>query len=320
MHTVIFDMSNLMYITAAAISKNMKFDKGASLDDLPKMVMHSCLLMMLKWKNKVKADNVIAAFEGGNNWRKKFTEERNSIRQYKGQRVYDPMYAELRDMLPKFNTLLNEHSAMTVFSVHKMEADDVIAAFCQLEANNNHQVTIVSSDQDYIQLLKNPAVKLMNPVSGKYRNTPDDPKYVEDIDYWLFLKLIRGDTGDNVPSAFPRVREVKLKEAFSDSYKMLNLLNESWTDINGNENIVKDKLEENRILMDLACQPADIRSELENGVRQQWLANKKYNHIKFLSGLGKLGLESIASDIDKLKPLLITPATKSSPSATLNFE
>jgi hypothetical protein len=80
---------------------------------------------------------------------------------------------------------------------------------------------------------------------------------LEDIDYWLFLKLIRGDTGDNVPSAFPRVREVKLKEAFSDSYKMLNLLNESWTDINGNENIVKDKLEENRILMDLACQPAD---------------------------------------------------------------
>lgn len=41
-----------------------------------------------------------------------------------------------------------------------------------------------------------------------------------------------------------RVREVRKKRSI-DLYKMLKLENESWN-INGNENIVKDKLEENR--------------------------------------------------------------------------
>lgn len=310
MHTAIFDVTNLMYISAAAVSKNIKYDKGATVEDIPKMVLHSVLLMMLKWKSKIKADNVIAAFEGGNNWRKTYTEENGNIRKYKANRVYDPMLAELRNALPLFKELLDEHTALTVFSVSKMEADDVIAAFCQLEANENHQVTIISSDQDYIQLLKNENVKLLNPISGQYRNTPSDKKYVENIDYWLFLKLIRGDSGDNVQSAFPKVRETKLKEAFNDSFKMINLLNETWKDGNGNVNIVKDKIEENRILMDLACQPIDIRNELETGVRQQWNKIRKYNHIKFLNGLGKLGLNSIALDIEKLKSILIVPSNK----------
>ena len=319
MHTAIFDVTNLMYISAAAVSKNIKYDKGATVEDIPKMVLHSVLLMMLKWKTKLKTDNVIAAFEGGNNWRKTYTEENNSVRKYKANRVYDPMYAELRNTLPLFKTLLDETTALTVFSINKMEADDAIAAFCQLEANENHQITIVSSDQDYIQLLKNENVKLLNPITGQYRNIPSDKKYVENIDYWLFLKLISGDTGDNVPSAFPNVRETKLKEAFNDSFKMINLLNESWKDANGNVNLVKDRIEENRILMDLSCQPDNIRSELESGVRQQWNRNRVYNHIKFLSGLGKLGLNSIAQDIEKLKPILITPATKTVKQSTIEF-
>jgi hypothetical protein len=178
---------------------------------------------------------------------------------------------------------------------------------------------VVSSSNVYIQLLKNENVKLLNPITGQYRNIPSDKKYVENIDYWLFLKLIRGDTGDNVPSAFPNVRETKLKEAFNDSFKMINLLNESWKDANGNVNLVKDRIEENRILMDLSCQPDNIRSELESGVRQQWNRNRVYNHIKFLSGLGKLGLNSIAQDIEKLKPILITPATKTVKQSTIEF-
>jgi predicted transcriptional regulator len=60
MHTAIFDVTNLMYISAAAVSKNIKYDKGATVEDIPKMVLHSVLLMMLKWKTKLKTDNAIA--------------------------------------------------------------------------------------------------------------------------------------------------------------------------------------------------------------------------------------------------------------------
>jgi PAS domain-containing protein len=152
-----------------------------------------------------------------------------------------------------------------------MEADDCIAAFCQLYADPTHEINIVSGDKDFTQLLKLPNVKLINPDNGKARNQPGDKDYEEDIDYWLFKKFIRGDGGDNVPSAFPRVRETRIKKAYEHEYDRLNFMNEHWTqsvfeaDENGIEvekkivHRVGDLYEENIILMDLYRQPDEVQ-------------------------------------------------------------
>lgn len=80
---------------------------------------------------------------------------------------------------------------------------------------------------------------------------------------------MRGDTSDNVFSAFPGVRtkgtktKVGLTEAFDDrnnkGYSWNNLMLQRWDDHNGVEHRVMDDYERNRQLIDLTQQPIDIR-------------------------------------------------------------
>ena len=88
----------------------------------------------------------------------------------------------------------------------------------------------------------------------------------------LFEKCMRGDSGDNVFSAYPGVRtkgtknKVGLTEAFEDrnkqGYNWNNLMLQRWTDHQGQEHRVKDDYERNRMLIDLSAQPVEIRNEM----------------------------------------------------------
>jgi len=189
-----------------------------------------------------------------------------------------------------------------------MEGDDVIAAYCQLYSNDNHEITIVSGDRDFTQLLRLPGITLINPDNGKPRNTVDDKEYEPDLDYWIFKKCIRGDGGDNVPSAFPRVRETRIKKAYADQYERVNFMNETWNEIlleqddKGNDTTrevtyrVGDLFEQNIILMDLFKQPAHLREFLEEGVKIQVENIGSYSHFHFLRFLGEYNLQRVSEE------------------------
>jgi len=80
---------------------------------------------------------------------------------------------------------------------------------------------------------------------------------------------MRGDTSDNVFSAYPGVRtkgtskKVGLTEAFEDrnskGYAWNNLMLQRWSDHNGQEHRVLEDYERNRRLIDLSHQPDDIK-------------------------------------------------------------
>lgn len=71
------------------------------------------------------------------------------------------------------------------------EADDVIAHYARLGAKKGHQVTVVSSDADFTQLLPdNDNIKIYNPISKKFRDLPHD-------DYVGWKSLV-GDSSDNI--------------------------------------------------------------------------------------------------------------------------
>jgi hypothetical protein len=115
----------------------------------------------------------------------------------------------------------------------------------------------VSGDRDFVQLKKYKNFKLINPDDGKEREC-DDPLF------FMFEKCFRGDAGDNVMSAYPRVRKTKLEAALKDEYTLTTIMNESWdfTDPETGEVTtynVGELFEENQLLMDLDCQPAEIR-------------------------------------------------------------
>jgi hypothetical protein len=100
---------------------------------------------------------------------------------------------------------------------------------------------------------------------------------------------MRGDTSDNVFSAYPGVREkgtknkVGLREAYGDrdskGYAWNNLMLQRWSDHNGEEHRVLDDYERNRILIDLSAQPAEIKTIITETIATATGANKNISQV-----------------------------------------
>jgi len=100
---------------------------------------------------------------------------------------------------------------------------------------------------------------------------------------------MRGDTSDNVFSAYPGVRtkgtskKVGLTEAFEDrkskGFSWNNLMLQRWTDHNGLEHRVLEDYERNRRLIDLAHQPDDIKSIMVENIAEATSANKNISQV-----------------------------------------
>ena len=189
----------------------------------------------------------------------------------------------------KFLTFLREKTNVSVLREPNAEADDLIARFIHLHPNDTH--IIASSDTDYQQLIA-PNVKQYNGITnelitleGYFKDSgkpvidkkTKQPKLLEDPQYILFRKCLRGDSTDNVFSAFPGVREkgtknkVGIMEAFADRHKQgfhyNNLMLQRWLDHEGVEQRVRDCYERNRTLIDLTAQPQDVKDRVDNAIR-----------------------------------------------------
>jgi len=216
----------------------------------------------------------------------------------------------------KFTTFIKEKTNVSVLRHERAEADDMIARFIHLHPDAKH--FIISTDTDYHQLITD-KVSQYNGVTGelatlqgffKENGKPvldkeKNPKLLEDPEYLLFKKLVRGDAGDNVFPAYPGVREkgsknkVGIMEAFEDRNKQgfhyNNFMLQHFTDHEGNEVRVKDAFERNRILIDLKAQPDDIKQAVDQRIKESVRVNltpqvgihfmkfcKKYELIKIL--------------------------------------
>lgn len=178
----------------------------------------------------------------------------------------------------KFKEFVSEKTNCTVLQHGELEADDLIAGWIQNHPTDKH--VIISTDSDFYQLIA-PNVSQYNGVQehhithegvfdkkGKIviDNKTKEPKAIPDPKWLLFEKCIRGDSSDNVFSAYPKVRVNKLQEAFKDresqGFAWNNLMLQRWVDHNGEEHRVKDDYERNRQLIDLAAQPSDIKDKI----------------------------------------------------------
>ena len=89
---------------------------------------------------------------------------------------------------------------------------------------------------------------------------------------------MRGDSTDNVFSAFPGVRtkgtknKVGLIEAYADrekkGYNWNNMQLQRWLDHNNVEHRVRDDYERNRVLIDLTCQPDEVKQSVDKYIRE----------------------------------------------------
>lgn len=187
-----------------------------------------------------------------------------------------------------FKDFVTEKTNCTVLRHPQLEADDLIAGFIQAHPHSDH--VIISTDSDFHQLLAS-NVKQYNGVAeetytlegifdkkGKLvkDKKTGEPKAVPNPEWLLFEKCVRGDTSDNVFSAYPGVRtkgsknKVGLTEAFEDrnskGFSWNNLMLQRWVDHLGVEHRVLDDYNRNRVLIDLTAQPAEVKAFIKETI------------------------------------------------------
>jgi len=244
---MIVDLNNIIFTTRFA---KVKTPSGRQRKEqyVTELIFKEAITAIVNKALELKADAIVVARDSPNVWRKDIHPD------YKGNREHnDVYYQETIDAAELCTDFFKTCTNVAVVEAPRAEADDVIAVFCQ-ESEGVENV-ILSSDKDFVQLLDE-RTQLFSPPQNVFRES-------EDVAYDLFLKCVRGDTNDNIKSAFPRVRETRLRKAWDDELEMVNLLETVRKD----NQKVGDVLEFNRKLICLDSQPEDIRTSILNAIQ-----------------------------------------------------
>lgn len=288
------------------------------------MALHLTLASVNQVVRNHGIDHVVFCLEG-RSWRKSVYEP------YKKNRVVDAMSvteAEKEenelfwDTYSKFTDYLKEKTNCSILRHEEAEADDMIARFIHLHPNDTHY--IISTDSDYVQLIA-PNVLQYNGVNNELitlngffkdngkpvldKKTKEQKLLEGTPEYLLFKKIIRGDGGDNVFTAYPGVREkgsknkVGIMEAFADKDKQgfdwNNFMLQRWVDHNGVEQRVRDCYERNKMLIDLTAQPDDIKQKVDQRIRESVrVTTTPQVGVHFMKFCGKYDLEKISQNAE----------------------
>lgn len=318
MKRLIVDTANILFGVAAAHGKTT-MGSNADAKDKAGLAMHMALNTLKSHYNKHKPDQVAITFEGAQNWRKAHTrgerpEAAVSGRLYKGNRIKDDSMIPFFELMEAFKQLAIDHTSLVVIQDDELEGDDVFSAYARKYCAAGDEVIGLSNDKDFVTLLQLPNFKLVKP-DGTFRGLDKITKEPIDPLYFMYEKAFRGDAGDNVLPAFPKVRATRLKKAFDglaagNEYEHTNLMNETWefTDPGTGEHKtfkVGDLYEENVILMDLINgQPADIQRKMVDTVDRAVIHHGTFSLFHFQKFCGKFGLKRISDEITNFIPLL----------------
>jgi 5'-3' exonuclease len=283
------------------------------------MAMHITLNAIKKAWQDFDGAHVVFCLEG-RSWRKDhyapYKRNRQVTRAAMTQKEQeeDKLFWETFD---KFKEFISTKTNCTVLQHPQLEADDLIAGFVQSHPDADH--VIISTDSDFVQLIA-PNVKQYNGVAEtltthtgifdkKGRPVVDSktkaPKSVPDPEWLLFEKCIRGDTSDNVFSAYPGVRKTKMKEAFEDrnskGFAWNNLMLQRWVDHEGKEHKVLDDYNRNVQLIDLTAQPVTIKTIIKETIDVQTQDPKNVDQvgIRLLKFCNLFDLQRVADNIQQ---------------------
>jgi 5'-3' exonuclease len=260
----------------------------------------------------------------GHSWRKDFYKPYKGNRVVNDQDISEAEREESKLFWETFDSLiayLKDKTNASVLREPNAEADDLIARFIHLHPGDIHY--IISSDTDFLQCIA-PNVFQYNGITDQYitlegyhdhkynlikDKKTKEPKLLEDPQFILFEKCMRGDPTDNVFSAYPGVRtkgtknKVGLTEAYADRDKQgfdwNNIMLQRWVDHNGEEHRVKDDYQRNVTLVDLTAQPQEIKDACDavitEGVRTAHVGQVGLHFLKFC---GKYDLNKLSENAD----------------------
>ena len=295
MKYILVDTANTFFRARHIIRGNLNEKIG--------MALHVTFNSIRKAWNDFDADHVVFCLEG-RSWRKDFyapyKRNRSDARAVltAAQQEEEEVFWETFD---EFKTFIEGKTNCTVLHNENLEADDLIAGWVQAHPKDEH--IIISTDGDFAQLVA-PNVTQYNGVSNttiKHDGYFDDKgkrvidkksgkeKEAPNPQWLLFEICMRGDTSDNVFSAYPGVRvkgtknKVGLQEAFADKdkkgYSWNNMMLQRWVDHEGKEHRVLEDYERNVILCDLSAQPQNIRKIINDTIEDATETPKEVSQV-----------------------------------------
>jgi hypothetical protein len=315
---------------------------AAGIDAMIGLSFHLMLHSLKKEWNRFNGTHAVFFIEG-HSWRKKVYPEYKANRKVTYAKMTEKEKEDQEILTEAFDdlvTFLNEKTNVTVLRNPEAEADDMIATFIKMHPDDNH--VLISSDSDFYQLLA-PNVKIYDPVKdvlitttsvtndkgknmsfvlkdGKLTKLKTDPDFKPDTDwhrYALFLKIIRGDSSDNIFSAYPNASEkgsknrVGIREAYADKdgkgYNWNNFMLQKWTDHNEQEQRVRDAYERNKVLIDLDAQPESVKEACKLIINEKVSAKTVpaleigMNFMKFC---GRWDLKKLGDSAQQFMPLM----------------
>ncbi len=288
---VVIDISNLVHRAKHVIKHYDTFDECVG------MVLTIVFNSLKKSYDRFGAQHCVACFDSWS-WRKDFYPD------WKGDRddystlapskkeEYDIIHTVIKDVRDFFITNTN----VTVLYQEGIEADDFVARWVQIHNDERFSHVIVSSDNDFKQLVRK-NVDLFDPIRStlftldgiffddgkpigrkvktyvKYGQTwkvklnkkSGEPE-VLDPEWEIFKACIRG-VKNNTKSAYPRVYETKMRKAFNDKggLEWNNFINTEWGP-EGSRQSVRERYELNKSLLDLRYQPDEIIDQIDETI------------------------------------------------------
>ena len=295
MKYILVDTANTFFRARHIIRGNLNEKIG--------MALHVTFNSIRKaWKD-FDADHVVFCLEG-RSWRKDvyapYKRNRSDARAIltPAQQEEEEVFWETFD---EFKNFVSDKTNCTVLQNENLEADDLIAGWVQAHPNDDH--VIISTDGDFAQLIASNVTqyngvsnttithegyfddkgkKVIDKKTGKEKAAPN-------TQWLLFEKCMRGDTSDNVFSAYPGVRvkgtknKVGLQEAFADKdskgYSWNNMMLQRWVDHEGAEHRVLDDYARNVTLCDLTAQPQNIRKIINDTIEDATETPKEVSQV-----------------------------------------
>ena len=178
------------------------------------------------------------------------TERLQWIRRSPNQQEEDEIFFEAYE---HFIEYLKTKTNCTVLRHPQAEADDLIAMWTQEHPDDEH--VIVSTDSDFYQLVsenisqyngvtdqvvRHDGIFEIKTMKRAIDNKTREPKPIPNPKWLLFEKCVRGDTSDNIFSAFPGARKkgsknkTGMQEAFADmergGFDFNNFMLQRWVD------------------------------------------------------------------------------------------
>ncbi len=175
---------------------------------------------------------------------------------------------------------LIQHLPITTCRAANYEADDVVATLC--ENMRDEDLTVLSNDSDYIQLLQRgyPQIRIYNPIKKSFMEAPPYP--------YVAWKCLNGDKSDNIPAL---LKPKKALDTINDP-----ILFQKFMDVEEN----RANFSVNRQLIEFRSVPVE-EIDLKDGTRNFDALRQAFTEMKFESIINDQSWKKYCKTFDCLK-------------------